>query len=419
LKQLAPEINEAIRCYKDGDSKQSRKILQDYICQQGNQYDALLWLAKVTSEPDEAFHAAELAFSLNPDNEVAARGIASVRMRFGNPEDRSSKFEVARITGMTISQARSVIWPFKGFRRPIGVLLDEKCVGLNDLGWAAQNSFDEYIMKASRTLLLAALMDQQIEQTPPPAKSIKGFNYSLYLEKMGTLKGGLYIGITVGLTGSLLLIGVLYLLLLFGVGGLLNLYPYFLLIAAFILLFMANGQANNLDRARMGREGEEKVYDIFRASLRDPWLIVRNLVWPNRKWGDIDFVLVGQSGIWVFEVKAYTREVRNIGDRWEYKSRFGWRPIKKNPANQARRNAVSLKNYLDNNGINPGWVQPVVVWVGEDDRLSVQDPAIPVWKIGEIQERFEELWRKRQLSEEQIKQVTEILNQLINKVKKE
>ncbi|MDD5370574.1 MAG: nuclease-related domain-containing protein [Anaerolineaceae bacterium] len=58
--------------------------------------------------------------------------------------------------------------------------------------------------------------------------------------------------------------------------------------------------------------------------MRSPWAIFHNLSWQNRKWGDVDFVLVGPGGMWVFEVKAYRRMVRVLDDHWQYKSRWGW-----------------------------------------------------------------------------------------------
>jgi hypothetical protein len=80
---------------------------------------------------------------------------------------------------------------------------------------------------------------------------------------------------------------------------------------------------------------------------------------------------------------------------------------------QARRNAASLRAYLEAHGVNPGWVQPVVIWAGENDKLSVADPACPVWKVEEIQDHVEDLWRKQELSEEQIGKVGQILEQVI------
>lgn len=166
---------------------------------------------------------------------------------------------------------------------------------------------------------------------------------------------------------------------------------------------------------RKGREAEQKVLDILRVSLQAPWIIFHNLAWPHRKMGDLDLVLLGPGGGWVLEVKGYTRPTRVRGDQWQYKSRWGWRTMRKHPGQQARRNAVALKDYLEQKGFHPGWVQAVVVWAGDEDLLEVHDPQTPVWKLSEISERLLELWVKDKWPEVQITRATEALETMLSR----
>jgi hypothetical protein len=63
-------------------------------------------------------------------------------------------------------------------------------------------------------------------------------------------------------------------------------------------------------------------------------------------------------------------------------------------------------------------VQAVVIWAGEDSQIVAQDPTVPVWKVGEIQDRVEEFWRQQKLSGEQIGKALGILENIIETAKK-
>ncbi|MDD5371633.1 MAG: nuclease-related domain-containing protein [Anaerolineaceae bacterium] len=410
---LPSEMTEAIRLYREGSTEQSRALLRDYICNADNQYDALLWLAKVTPNDAEAMTAAELAYHLDPENEIAQRAVVAVRSRTEQKPGWDPKFEVISFTGMTVAQARSVNWPFRGHQRPIGVLLDEKCIGMNDLGWAAQNSYDEYIKTAARTLLLTYLLEEKADTSKQPVKVVQGVDHAGFIERWASFQGGI---IVAGIFGLSLIILVSFCLSTFFhlyAGWITNLVSLVAFLITILLYFLSDRLVETINQAKKGREGEGKVLDQLRAILHSPWAIFHNLSWQNRKWGDVDFVLVGPGGMWVFEVKAYSRMVRVMGDLWQYKSRWGWRKLSKDPGLQARRNAVRVKEYLNANGVNVGWVQAVVIWAGEDSQIVAQDPTVPVWKVAEIQDRVEEFWRQQKLSGEQIGKVDEILVNLV------
>lgn len=105
------------------------------------------------------------------------------------------------------------------------------------------------------------------------------------------------------------------------------------------------------------------------------------------------------------------------GDQWQYRSRWGWRKIRKNPTLRARRNAVALKEFLQSKSIEPGWVQGVVVWAGDGNQLTVEDSDMPVWKISELQDHIPDLWRQHRLTDEQINQIRTVLEEIIEQDK--
>ncbi len=178
-------------------------------------------------------------------------------------------------------------------------------------------------------------------------------------------------------------------------------------------LSLADKYSDERDQFRKGREGEQRAVEILRASLNNAWMLIQNLEWPNRHWGDIDLLLIGPGGIWALEVKAYGRPTRNIGARWEYRRRRGWHSVRKSPGKQASCNAARLREYLVGRGVPIKWVQPIVVWAGEEDKLTLSDSPVPVWKLSEMADRIEELWREQRLSAEQVEQCRAILTQLI------
>jgi hypothetical protein len=413
-------ISEAIRLFKAGQAQESRRVLRDFLCAQPDNFEALLWFARGSPDPREAVIAAELALALQPENEMAQRAIAAVyslpdRARVPQPE-----VDVARLTGMTLAQARAVIWPFKGLRRPAGVLLDEGLIGLNDLGYAIEKAFDEPVRQAARSLLLARLIGDRLHKPGTPLRLVEGPSYAEFQIRMVALRLGTILGVVLTLLAGVVVVAIVS--TFFWLAGLSRPGGVALLSWAFILLFAGIGLwlkwwfprlEARVEGFRLGRDGEKKAVDWLRSSLSAPWILFHNLEWPHRTWGDVDLVLIGPGGVWAFEVKAYTTPTRNRGDRWEYKGRSGWRKHSHDPSKQARRNATNVKDFLASNGAPVTWVNAVVIWAGSDETLTLEDPAVPVWRLSEFDQHIEEFWRQQKLSSDQIEKCAKALNGVI------
>jgi len=412
----SPAIQEAIQLYHDGKHQESRDCLSDFLAQQPANIDALLWLAKVSPDPQESVSAAELALKLDPTNEVAQRAVIAVREREDKrPDEAELQAAVATSIGMTLAQARSVNWPFRGINCPIGEALDDGTITLRDLWWAVENAHNSRIREAAKTILLTQLVGVEPKEPPPPLRVIIGSRYSEAQERRSLIFFGLASGI--GLTLMILLGTILAITVTRRVEngwrlpawGMLVLYGA--VAVAFIIMRWSDSFANLADQYRSGRWGEERVVDQLRFSLDGHWTLYRNFEWPNRRWGDIDLALVGPGGIWAMEVKAYSGQSRNVGDQWERKRRQRWRKMTKHPGKQARLNASRLNKYLQGHNVDVGWVQPVVVWA--EGNLIVDDPAVPVWTLEDLPDHIEEIWQSRSLSQETAEKAVEVLNTAI------
>jgi hypothetical protein len=430
-----PEVTKAIQLYKQNQPAESRQILRDYFATQPGNVEALLWLAKVTSDSREAIAAAELALALEPDNEIARRAVASVSAKPDLEQNAELAIDVMRVTGMTLAQARAVKWPFNGLNRQVGVLLDEsdeatdykaKSLTLRDLAWAFENEkiWSSDIKQAARTLLLSRLLGDKLKEPPLPLKLIEGSAYTAYKERAWLGVNGILLGLGVGGLVTLIIIWAFNAYLAFSQPSLsrtIGPFVWLIFLVLLVVIYLSgrlSDYAEKMSRQyQAGREGESKVVDALRASLTQPWTLFHNMEWADRKWGDVDLILLGSGGAWAFEVKAFTGYYRVSGDRWQYKSRWGWRTMRKDPSAQARRNARNVKDYLDLKGINVKWVNPVVVWAGDDDLLSIDAPSTPVWRLSELTDHFDEFWQGSKLSDDQIQQAVKILDDAVEKAR--
>jgi hypothetical protein len=422
------EVTQAIRLYRAGKQQESRDRLRDFLLQQPGHAQALLWLARVTPDPQEAVAAAELALKLDPSNEVAQRAVVAVRERTGEsprqaPEQAELSAAVTLSTGMTLAQARAVTWPFRNVNRPIGEALDDGAITLHDLGWALENARECRIRDAVRTILLTRLVGAEPKELPGPMRVVVGSRFSEQQERKSVGFLGFLLGAGAALLGVAALVGAGAAILQYGYHQTLPWWFLFLMFgvlgSVWILARWSDRYGDQADQYRTGRWGEEKVVDVLRYSLDSRWTLFRNFEWPNRKWGDIDLILVGPGGVWVFETKAYSGQIRNVGDRWERRTQWRWRRLTTHPGLQARRNAARLNDYLRNKGVRVPWVEPVVAWAGEQGSLTVEDPATPVWSLAELTEHSEELWQSRDLPDERVRQVVDVLDRAVQEAQKQ
>jgi len=89
-----------------------------------------------------------------------------------------------------------------------------------------------------------------------------------------------------------------------------------------------------------GRAGEGEVGKILK-NLSDDFAIFQSLI-INGKRGDIDYVVIGTTGIFVIEVKSHGGKIYYNGEGLT----INGKPSRKDFVGQALRNAFNLKKYL-------------------------------------------------------------------------
>jgi hypothetical protein len=387
-------LNKSVEFRKEGKDAESLGCLARYFMNN----NSLLWFAKLSNDPGSSAIAADLALKLEPENEMAQRAIISIKNQL--PEKTTQQDELVKCivgnTGLTLNQALSVKWPFKGVNRPIGEAIEFGNINLRDLAWASENAYDEQIQNAAKTVLLSRLLKAKFGEIPAVPKIIIGSRYSEKQERMSLLFDGALTGfvMAIGIIPGLAIIGSYFKLIVLRLN-------FLILILIFLIMLLGVRLSHRLTekaiRYKMGRRGEEKAVENFLYSFDGRWFLIRNFVWKYRKWGDVDLILIGPGGVWVFEVKAFSGKIRNLGNRWQKKGKFWWYDLPSNPGRQARRNAARVKEYLSENGIPIKWVTPVVIWAGdlspldeEKGHLTLENPETPVWKAEEIDKHIDE-----------------------------
>jgi len=144
---------------------------------------------------------------------------------------------------------------------------------------------------------------------------------------------------------------------------------------------------------RSGPEGERLVSDELKK-LDDSYILVKNAIIPPSK-GDIDYILVGPTGIFVIETKNVGGIVSCNGDVWSrHKVGSHGKPYKLeigSPSNQAKRSAKNLKDFILKHGskifgrkVPHIWVYGIIVFTNNSVRLNLKNPTVEVLSVEEL-----------------------------------
>lgn len=127
-----------------------------------------------------------------------------------------------------------------------------------------------------------------------------------------------------------------------------------------------------------GRAGENALEAALRPIFDDSYVLLRNYVPPRSpKGGDIDAVLIGPSGVTVFEVKAYRGRFKLAHDIWWHRNvRTGrWRKAFENPTQQARMNVQRINKVLAAQNLRNIPVCAAVVIAARDMKVRYRPPV--------------------------------------------
>lgn len=336
-------------------------------------------------------------------------------------------------TGMSLQEAQNIKWPFAPYKdRAIGDLLKTKEKTLKDLGYAIEKAWDQKVRRAAITLMLHSL-DQILKEPPPTKKPLKVITPQRWTHQetrrhqFAMLQGAIL--------SSMVFLVLLYNWWFFSNQGIepfmrVLIHPRNLLtlvicfITGPIIYFVGKkifdavfglpiDKLNDLiEDYRKGEQGETAATDILKQTLDGTWTLFRNVILPGRKKIDIDMVLIGPSGIWLFEVKNWDGRYRNVGEQWEYRRANDWKTNKTSPTKQAKKLASRLYSFLQADDIEQ-WINPVVIWANAENKPIVENPAAAVWTLDRLADEIGNIWGgKQKISEEEKQRIEDKLLKL-------
>ena len=136
------------------------------------------------------------------------------------------------------------------------------------------------------------------------------------------------------------------------------------------------GEANT----RKGLEGEQSVASEL-SYLNDEFLLLNDVMLHGGR-GNIDHILIGPTGVFVFETKNYSGKYVCYGDRWFFQGVRQKYDVPSVSA-QAKNNAHILASLLHTSGFTVD-VNPVIVFTHPSVQLWLHHPTVPVLKRGAV-----------------------------------
>lgn len=157
---------------------------------------------------------------------------------------------------------------------------------------------------------------------------------------------------------------------------------FFLIFLMAPLLYFLRHQFVKADREftsyNRGKRGEDNIREELRRHLSDEYACFHHVVLYKGR-GDIDFVVVGPTGVYVIEVKNYRGSIRLRGGQL---MKYG-RPLQKDVLRQVRGQGNALQQFLYENLRVRIFVRKVVVFVGQTEVPFKLQPVNDVYVVHE------------------------------------
>ncbi len=152
---------------------------------------------------------------------------------------------------------------------------------------------------------------------------------------------------------------------------------YFFVILAIVFLvygFVKIIEGENYKRWASGALGE-KVVSLELEGLPDSYFLVDDICLT--KYGNIDHIVVGPTGIFVVETKNHKGKIEFNGEEWiQHSGRF--KNKIKDPGKQVIFSTFDLKKFLiEANLINPNfWIYPLIVFSNPETKFHINNLKI-------------------------------------------
>jgi hypothetical protein len=150
--------------------------------------------------------------------------------------------------------------------------------------------------------------------------------------------------------------------------------------AGFVMIAIGFTYWNGESNTRKGWQGEVAMAAEL-SYLSDDYLLLNDVMLPGAR-GNIDHILVGPSGVFVFETKNYAGKYVCYGDRWFFQGRRQKYDVK-SISLQAKNNASIVSDVLHSSGFTVE-VNPLLVFTHPSAQLWLHRPTVPVLRGGTV-----------------------------------
>lgn len=187
----------------------------------------------------------------------------------------------------------------------------------------------------------------------------------------------------------------------------------FFVIILFIFLFLSlSSDEDDEDQKRIaGKEGELQAKKVLNHYLNENDLLLNNVnISIHGRNTELDYVVINNNGIFIFEVKNFSRKlVGNEDDQYwnKYKISSGNKEYIKeirNPIKQLKREIYLLKEYLKYYGVDL-WIEGYVLFVNMNSPVESEYTINDQSEIDDILH----LRRNQVLTKNQIEKIISIL----------
>ena len=115
----------------------------------------------------------------------------------------------------------------------------------------------------------------------------------------------------------------------------------------------------------------ESIVSNYLNQLPEEYVIYNDVKFPG-SYGNLDHIVIGPKGIFVIETKNYKGFFIIKDKEWFYKRDNAIKRAKGSPGKQVLANAMSLRRFLINNGIDMEgiWIQSIVTLVNRNFKIE-------------------------------------------------
>lgn len=204
--------------------------------------------------------------------------------------------------------------------------------------------------------------------------------------------------------------GVLMILLAIGI-YFFYVYEFFYFFVILAIVFLVYGfikifESGNYKKWESGVFGE-KIVSLELKGLPDSYFLIEDVC--LNKYGNIDHIVVGPTGIFVVETKNHKGKIEFNGEEWmQYSGRFKTKI--KDPGKQVIFSTFDLKKFLiETNLINPNfWIQSLIVFSNPETKFNITN--LKIAKVFNPADAVKFILNQRKILEK--KEVEKIVNLL-------